>query len=79
MQSKFPSECYIYFLKVFYQQFISAKSAPGGVSLLPGLRLQEGDLRDVRSQGAEHQGLQTELHLMPGTGEDSDLIMMSSE
>lgn len=49
---------------------ISAKSAPGGFPLLPALRLQEGYLRDVRCEGAQHQGLQTDLHLMPGTGDN---------
>ena len=46
--------------------FIPAKSAPGGFPLLPAVRLQEGYLRYVWGQGAQHQGLQTDLHLMPG-------------
>ena len=42
---------------------VSAKSSPGGFSLLPGVRLQEGDLRHVRCEGAVHEGLQTERNL----------------
>ena len=53
--------------------FLPAKSAPGGFPLLPAMRLQEGYLRDVRCEGAQHQGLQTDLHLMPGLEEMWDL------
>ena len=43
--------------------FVSAKSSPGGFSLLPGVRLQKRDLCHVRCEGALHEGLQTERHL----------------
>ena len=49
--------------KLLFQLFVSAKSSPGGFSLLPGVRLQEGDLCHVRCEGAVHEGLQTERNL----------------
>lgn len=45
------------------QMFFSAKSSPGGFSLLPGVRLQKRDLCNVRCEGAVHKGLQTERNL----------------
>ena len=56
------------------QLFVSAKSSPGGFSLLPGVRLQEGDLRHVRCEGAVHEGLQTERDL--NTHSDLHILLL---
>ena len=53
-----------YFYSIYITNvFFSAKSSPGGFSLLPGVRLQKRDLCHVRCEGAVHKGLQTERNL----------------
>ena len=46
-------------------QDLQDQGAPGGVALLSGVLVQEGHLRHVREEDAQHQELQAELNLEP--------------
>ena len=47
-------------------QDLQAEGAPGGVPLLPAMRLQEGHLRHVRGQDHQHKGVQAEQRVIMG-------------